>query len=99
MDVRELDVDWIDSINPFSEAYAILSKAMTEQSLKAMAEVISGKKLNISLDEARELAKRALKFKNERGRLPDIKAADPWEQRMAQGIAYLARMKAEQRNG
>jgi hypothetical protein len=99
MDVRELDVDWIDSINPFSEAYSILSKAMTEQSLKAMAEVISGKKLDISLEEARDLAKRALKFKNERGKLPDIKSADPWEQRMAQGIAVLARIKAEERNG
>ncbi|RYE37780.1 MAG: DEAD/DEAH box helicase, partial [Sphingobacteriales bacterium] len=99
MDVRDLDVDWIDSINPFSEAYAILSKAMTEQSLKAMAEVISSKKINLSLDEARDLAKRALKFKNERGRLPDIKSADPWEQRMAQGIAHLARLKAEERNG
>lgn len=99
MDVRDLDVDWIDSINPFSEAYSILSKAMTEQSLKAMAEVISGKKPNITLDEARELAKRALKFKKERGRLPEIKSADPWEQRMAQGIAFLARIKAEERNG
>ena len=98
MDVRDLDVDWIDSINPFSEAYSILSKAMTEQSLKAMAEVISARKPNISLDEARELAKRALKFKKERGRLPDIKSSDPWEQRMAQGIAYLARVKAEQQN-
>ncbi|MBE7171481.1 MAG: DEAD/DEAH box helicase [Williamsia sp.] len=99
MDVRDLDVDWIDSINPFSEAYAILSKAMTEQSLKAMAEVISGRKPNMSLDEARELAKRALKFKKERGRLPDIKSADPWEQRMAQGIAFLVRIKAEEKNG
>ena len=98
MDVRDLDVDWIDSINPFSEAYSILSKAMTEQSLKAMAEVISARKPNISIDEARELAKRALKFKKERGRLPDIKSSDPWEQRMAQGIAYLARVKAEQQN-
>jgi superfamily II DNA or RNA helicase len=99
MDVRELDVDWIDSINPFSEAYSILSKAMTESSLKAMAEVISAKKHNISLEEARDLAKRALRFKQERGRLPDIKSSDPWEQRMAQGIAVLARLKAEQQNG
>lgn len=99
MDVRELDVDWIDSINPFSEAYSILSKAMTEQSLKAMADVISGKKQSLSLDEARDLARRALKFKNERGRLPDIKSADPWEQRMAQGVAFMARKKAEERNG
>ena len=99
MDVRDLDVDWIDSINPFSEAYSILSKAMTEKSLKAMAEVISGRKPNITLEEARELAKRALKFKKERGRLPDLKSADPWEQRMAQGIAYLARKKSEEQNG
>jgi superfamily II DNA or RNA helicase len=98
MDVRDLDVDWIDSINPFSEAYSILSKAMTEQSLKAMAEVIAARKPNLSLDEARELAKRALKFKKERGRLPDIKSADPWEQRMAQGVAYLARLKSEEAN-
>ncbi|WP_116772258.1 DEAD/DEAH box helicase [Maribacter litoralis] len=95
MDVRELDVDWIDSINPFSEAYSILAKSMNESSLKAMAEVISARKQNISLDEARDLAKRALKFKKERGRLPDIKSADPWEQRMAQGIAVLARLKSE----
>ena len=99
MDVRDLDVDWIDSINPFSGAYAILSKAMTEQSLKAMAQVISGRKPNMSLDEARELAKRGLKFKKERGRLPDIKSADPWEQRMAQGIAYLQQRKTEESNG
>lgn len=99
MDVRELDVDWIDSINPFSEAYSILAKAMTEKSLKAMAEVIAAKKPNLSLEEARDLAKRALKFKKEKGRLPDIKSADPWEQRMAQGIAFLARLKAEEKNG
>ena len=99
MDVRDLDVDWIDSINPFSEAYSILSKAMNQQSLKAMSCIISGKKASMTLDEARGLARRALKFKNERGRLPDIKSQDPWEQRMAEGIAYLARVKSEEKNG
>ena len=44
MDVRELDVDWIDSINPFEQAYSIISKSMDNQSLRAMAEVISAKK-------------------------------------------------------
>ena len=99
MDVRDLDVDWIDSINPFSEAYSILSKAMTEKSLKAMSEVISARNPNMSMEDARDLARRALKFKNERGRLPDIKSADPYEQKMAQAIAYLARKKSENQNG
>ena len=94
MDVRELDIDLIDRINPFSEAYAILSKSMNEESLKQVHAIISGKKVNMSVDEARELAKRALKFKQERGRLPLITSADPWEKKMAEGVAFLARMKA-----
>lgn len=99
MDVRELDIDLIDRINPFGEAYAILAKAMNEESLKQVAMVIAGKKSSLTPDEARDLAKRALKFKQERGRLPSLAAQDPWEKRMAEGVAFLARMKAEAENG
>lgn len=98
-DVRDLDIDLIDSINPFSEAYAILAKTMSEDSLKQVAAIISARKVSMSPEEARDLAKRALKFKHERGRLPSITSADPWEKRMAEGVAYLARMKAEAANG
>jgi len=99
MDVRELDIDLIDRINPFGEAYAILAKSMSEDSLKQVAAVIAAKRVNLTPDEARDLAKRAVKFKQERGRLPDINAQDPWEKRMAEGVAFLARMKAEAANG
>jgi hypothetical protein len=99
MDVRDLDIDLIDRINPFSEAYAILAKAMTEDSLKQVAAIISAKKVQLTPEEARDLAKRALKFKQERGRLPDITSPDAWERRMAEGVAYLARMKQEARSG
>ncbi|RCK47772.1 DEAD/DEAH box helicase [Thalassospira profundimaris] len=99
MDVRELDIDLIDRINPFSEAYAILAKAMSEESLKQVAAVISAKKVQLTPEEARDLAKRALKFKQERGRLPSITSPDAWEKRMAEGVAFLARMKQEASNG
>jgi len=99
MDVRELDIDLIDHINPFGEAYAILAKTMSEESLKQVAAIISGKRVNLTPEEARDLAKRALKFKQERGRLPSITSPDAWEKRMAEGVAFLARMKAEAANG
>ena len=99
MDVRELDIDLIDRINPFSEAYAILAKTMSEESLKQVQAVISAKKVQLTPDEARDLAKRALKFKQERGRLPSITSPDAWERKMAEGVAFLARMKAEAANG
>jgi len=95
MDVRDLDIDLIDRINPFGEAYAILAKAMSEERLKQVASIIAGKRVNLTPEEARDLAKRALKFKQERGRLPSITAPDAWEKRMAEGVAFLARMKAE----
>ena len=99
MDVRELDIDLIDRINPFGEAYAILAKTMSEESLKQVAAIIAGKRVSLSIDEARELARRALKFKQERGRPPSITSADAWEKRMAEGVAYLARATAEAKNG
>lgn len=74
MDVRELDIDLIDRINPFGEAYSILAKTMSEESLRQVQAVISAKKVQLSPDEARDLAKRAVKFKQERGRLPSITA-------------------------
>jgi superfamily II DNA or RNA helicase len=97
MDVRELDIDLIDRINPFSEAYAILAKTMSEESLKQVAAVISAKRTILSPEEAKDLALRAVKFKKERGRLPSITAADPWEQRMAEGAAAFVRFKDEGR--
>ncbi len=95
MDVRDLDIDLIDRINPFQEAYAILAKAMSEASLKQIANVIGAKKVQLTPEEARELARRALRFKEERGRLPSMTSPDPWEKRMAEGVAFLARMKTE----
>ncbi len=95
LSVTDLDMDLIDRINPFGEAYAILAKSMSEERLRQVAEVIAGKRINLTLDEARELAKRALRFKQEKGRLPSMTAADPWEKRMAEGIAFLARKAKE----
>lgn len=96
MDVRELDIDLIDRINPFGEAYAILAKTMSEDSLKQVQAAIAAKRVNLTLEEARDLATRALKFKDERGRRPLITSPDPWERRMAEGIAFLQKKTAEE---
>ena len=94
INVRDLDIDLIDSINPFEAAYSVLAKAMDEKSLRQVQASIAAKKLSIPEDEAFELAKRALQFKKERGRLPDINSSDAWEKRMAEGVAALARYRA-----
>ena len=97
VNVRDLDIDLIDRINPFSEAYAILAKAMSEESLKQVAAVIAAKRTSLTPEEAKELAVRAVKFKKERGRLPSISSMDAWEKRMAEGAAAFVRFKDEGR--
>ncbi len=97
MDVRELDIDLIDRINPFGEAYAILAKTMSEESLKQVAAAIAAKRTSLTPEEAKDLAVRAVKFKKERGRLPSISSTDAWEKRMAEGAAAFVRFKDEGR--
>lgn len=97
MDVRELDIDLIDRINPFGEAYAILAKTMSEDSLKQVAAAIAAKRTRLTPEDAKELAVRAVKFKKERGRLPSISSTDAWEKRMAEGAAAFVRFKDEGR--
>lgn len=95
MDVRDLDIDLIDSINPFEAAYSVLARSMDANILKQVQAVISARKVKIPPEEARDLAERALRFKKERGRLPDINAQDAWEKRLAEGVAAFARYRAE----
>ena len=97
MDVRELDIDLIDRINPFGEAYAILAKTMSEDSLKQVAAAISAKRTSIMPDEAKVIAKRAADFKRERGRLPSATSQDAWEKHLAEGAAAFMRFRAEGR--
>ena len=99
MDVTQLDIDLIDRINPFGEAYAVLAKTMSEARLKRIKEIIESKKVSMTIEEARELAKRALAFKEEKGRLPELTSPDPWEKRMAEGVAFLQRKAKEAQNG
>ncbi|RVD74179.1 MAG: DEAD/DEAH box helicase [Mesorhizobium sp.] len=97
LSVTELDIDLIDRINPFGEAYAILAKTMSEDSLKQVAAAIAARRTSLTPEEAKELAVRAARFKKERGRLPAIDAQDPWEKRMAEGATAFMRFKKEGR--
>jgi hypothetical protein len=99
MDVRELEIDLIDHINPFGEAYSILAKSLDENRLRQIKAIINARKVSMPEDEARALMHRAFKFKQERGRPPSITSPDPWEKRLAEGAVALAKILAEKNRG
>lgn len=95
MNVRELDIDLIDHINPFDTAYAILAKAMNEGTLRQVQAVIAARKTTLTEEEARAYAVRAVQWKRERGRAPEVTSQDPWERQLAEGVAAFVRYRAE----
>ena len=96
LSVRDLSVDLIDAINPFGEAYSVLARSMNAETLRQMQEKIAARKVKMPFDEAHAFAKRAVAFKRERGRAPSITAGDPWEKKMAEGVAAYERHLQEQ---
>lgn len=99
VNVNDLDIDLIDRINPFGQAYAILAKSMNEDRFKQVQAAIAAKRTTLTPEDAKELAVRAVRFKKERGRLPSLTSTDPWEKRMAEGAAAFVRYKDEGRYG
>lgn len=97
MDVRELSIDLIDSVNPFGSAYAILAKSMTEERLEQVAAAIARRNSKLSPEDAKDLAFRAARFKKEHGRNPSLTAPDAWEKRLAEGASAFIRFKREGR--
>ena len=97
MSVRDLNVDLIDSINPFGTAYSIMAKSLGESRLRAIADVIAAKRSTMPPDEARVYAVRAVQWKKERGRAPSLTSPDAWEKKLAEGAQVYMRYAKEGR--
>lgn len=95
MDVRDLNIDLIDSINPFGTAYSIMAVAMDRNTLLRVKEAISAKRIKLTPEEALDYAQRAARFVKERNRLPELTSQDQWEQKIAEGVLAFKRFKAE----
>ncbi len=73
VNVAELNIDLIDSINPFQRAYEILSKSVTADVLKTIHGAITSIKVAMSKEEAETLWPRIKAFKKERGVEPNLR--------------------------
>src|SRR5690606_38818968 len=94
INVRDLDIDLIDRVNPFDAAYAVLAKAMDEKVLRQLQASISAKQVRLPIEEARELARQTLAFKIEKARMTYLTSPDDSEKRMAEEVAALVRYRA-----
>ena len=97
INIQELSIDLIDSINPFQKAYEIISKSVTTTVLKSIQEGIEATR--IKMEEAKFLLDKIYLLKEkDNSWLPNINSNDYEEKRMAQAIIYLKTQKRKLTN-
>ena len=99
INIDDLSIDLIDSINPFQRAYEILSKSVTTNVLKAIQEGIESTRIKMDFEEATFLWPKIQEFVKKNNRHPNISSNDSEEKRMAQAIIYLKTQKRKVENG
>lgn len=96
VNIEDINIDLIDSVNPFQKAFEILSKSVTSQVLRTIQEAIASTRIDVTEEEAELLWPKIKLFYEARGHKPDINSRDEQEKRMAEVLAYLRRKKAEE---
>ena len=93
INIDELNIDLIYSINPFQQAFEILSKSVTKDVLKLIQESIQTTRIQMDFDEAKLLWPQVKQFVQEKGREPDLNASDFTEKRLAECLIYIKQEK------
>lgn len=99
INVDDLDINLIDRINPFQEAYEILSKQLTAPTLRVIRDAIQEKRITMTPEEAHRLWSFIRNFIQEYGREPEINPDDANETLLAEALIVLKRKMRESQNG
>jgi hypothetical protein len=96
INVKDLDIDLIDSINPFQLAYEIMSKSVDADVLKRIHGAITARRIQMTEEEAVALWPRIKSFNETHGREPSLTVQNPMERRLAEALEWIRAKKREQ---
>ncbi|GGE09078.1 DEAD/DEAH box helicase [Psychroflexus salis] len=93
VNIDDIHIDLIDSINPFQKAFEILSKSVTTKVLRTIQETIDASRIQMTEEEAIVLWPKIKAWVQKTGKNPDIKSLDPKEKRMAEAVIFIKELK------
>ena len=99
VNIEDLHIDLIDTINPFQKAYEILSKSVTTKVLKVIQDAIESTRIQVSEEEAVIMWPKIQSFYATFQQEPSLQSADAIERRMAEVLLYIKDQKRKQQNG
>ncbi len=95
VNVKDLDIDLIDSINPFQLAYEIMSKSVDADVLVRIHGAITARRIQMTEEEAVALYPRIKSFNETHNREPSLVSQNPMERRLAEALEWLRNKKRE----
>lgn len=99
INIDELNIDLIDSINPFQRAYEMISRDINAPTLQFIQDYMSSKKYEFTDQQLVNAYQRAKQFRIENGRNPERNSKDEGERYLAFALLRLAEMKREREAG
>ncbi len=95
VNLDELSIDLIDSINPFQHAFEVISKKVGTDVFRVIQDTIAGSRIDMSDEDALALVPQIKAFVvAHNGKYPTLNSSDKTEKLLAQAQAYLTARKA-----
>lgn len=98
INIEDLDINLIDSINPFQKAFEVLSKELNSPVLKLIQESIDAKRITFDEDEIVFIWPKVEQFFQATGKRPDSKSKDPIERRMGEAVIFMKDLRRKREN-
>lgn len=93
VNIDDINIDLIDTVNPFQKAFEILSKSVTTSVLRSIQDTINVTRIEMTEAEAFASWEGIKRWKQQTGNPPDINSYDPKEQRLAQALLFIQDLK------
>ena len=94
INIDDLSIDLIESVNPFQRAYEIMSNEIDAPVLKVIQDAIADKKINMNIDDAKKIYLTIFQeWRKTNGDHPSLQDPDPTVRRMAEAIRILKNYK------
>lgn len=94
--IDELDINLIDSINPFHHAFEVISKRVGASTFKIIQDTIAGSRIDMKVEDALALVPQVKAFiVAHGGKAPSLHSDDANEKHLAQVQAFLTAERAK----
>lgn len=96
VEIDKLDINLIDSINPFSHAFEVISKRIGPSTFKIIQDTIAGSRIDMKVEDALALVPQIKAFVvAHSGKYPSLQSDDANEKHLAQVQAFLTAQRAK----